>query len=705
MRKTSIFLIFSISFFIANAQNDTVPKALKLSELSLEALMNINVITATGTEQKISEAPSTMNVITAKQIEERGYEQLEDALRDIPGIDFIHLNGYAPTFIYFRGMYGAENLRVLLMIDGIPENNIIGSNDMAGPAYSLHNVEKIEVIWGPASALYGANAFGGVINIITKKGKDINGLNYEKGFGTFNTSFDKVMFGIQKSKWDVALSGSIYSTDGPLFTNRDPNYSASYVDKAYSFNGTISYSIEKLKTTFGFRSYDIPMGWGTILSSPTKLLGLPNQGNGNKGLIGILARDIRGEKSGLEEPYSNSTYIQSEFTPNKKFNLLVRGVYRENGIGNKSYAYITIDGRKLIRVPTANYSNQVRAELFANYSPDEKQQFSAGIQYYQDNVEQGDRKINLDTTTVYLIDGRYKLFNLYSTFKERLYDIRNNFGSYLQYVLNTNLLGKTSFTIGARYDYNNYYGSPVSPRVAIVNKPNDKLTVKLLFGTAYRAPTNTEIYQALPNFKLETEKVRTYEINFLYPFSSTVFGQLNVFRNELRDVIILGNLLNLNPDKNPGKINTTGFEAVLNIVLVTNVSGFANFTYQKGRSENLLNHITRNTSGIANVKGNAGFDFHLDELLKVSLIGNWVGKRQVPRTDHFGPVDGYFLANCVISTEKFFNERVSASINIRNLFNSTYLDPGIRTADGLLYPTVLEQPGRSMLFKINVNLF
>ena len=119
MRKTFSFLIFLLSFCVTTAQNDTASTVIKLSELSLEDLMNIHVITATGTAQKINEAPSTMNVITAKQIEERGYEQLEDALRDIPGIDFIHLNGYAPTLIYFRGMYGAENLRALLMIDGI----------------------------------------------------------------------------------------------------------------------------------------------------------------------------------------------------------------------------------------------------------------------------------------------------------------------------------------------------------------------------------------------------------------------------------------------------------------------------------------------------------------------------------------------------------------------------------------------------------
>ena len=73
-------------------------------------------------------------------------------------------------------------------------------------------------------------------------------------------------------------------------------------------------------------------------------------------------------------------------------------------------------------------------------------------------------------------------------------------------------------------------------------------------------------------------------------------------------------------------------------------------------------------------------------------------------TDPYGPVDGYILTNLVISTEKLFDKRVSASINIRNLFNVNYLDPGFRSADGFIYSTVLEQPGINGLFKIGVNL-
>src|ERR1051326_1904264 len=119
MRKTILFVCFFLmTLTYVNAQKDE-PEVTKLMKLSLEDLMNIQVVSASGYLQTTSEAPSTIIVITAQQIAERGYEQLEDALRDVPGIDMIHINGYAPTLFYFRGMYGAENLRALLMIDGI----------------------------------------------------------------------------------------------------------------------------------------------------------------------------------------------------------------------------------------------------------------------------------------------------------------------------------------------------------------------------------------------------------------------------------------------------------------------------------------------------------------------------------------------------------------------------------------------------------
>ena len=80
-----------------------------------------------------------------------------------------------------------------------------------------------------------------------------------------------------------------------------------------------------------------------------------------------------------------------------------------------------------------------------------------------------------------------------------------------------------------------------------------------------------------------------------------------------------------------------------------------------------------------------------------------MGTRAVLGTNPHGNVDGYFLTNLVISTNKLFNNRVTASINIRNLFNVSYLDPGLRAGDGNILPTVLDQPGLTGLFKIGVS--
>ncbi|HNP21690.1 MAG TPA: TonB-dependent receptor plug domain-containing protein [Panacibacter sp.] len=706
MRIPVLALFLFLCPLCIKAQHDSLPGVSQLVNLSLEELMNIKVVSASGYLQTPSEAPSTITVITARQISERGYEQLEDALRDIPGIDMIHINGYAPTLIYFRGMYGAENLRALLMIDGIAENNILGSNDMAGPAYSLHSVERIEIIWGPVSALYGANAFGGIINIISKKGGNIDGLHFETGFGSFNTIFQKLHLGARKGKFEFAASGTLYSTDGPKFTNRDPNYTASYVDKAFSFNGAVSYYAAKSKTTLGYRVYQTPMGWGTYSNSPTVYLGLPSQGNGNLGILGVLQRDIRGEKSGLDNSYLRTWYIQNEYKPGDKLNILGRVVYRETGTADDSYIYATLAGTRLIRVPIASYSNRLFGELSARYAPSEKHTISAGVDYYQDNVESGARQSTLDLTTIYLLDGKDTLLNLYSTFLPRKYDLRENFGSHLQYVYSSALLGKTNFTLGLRYDHNSYFGDAASPRIAIVNQPAPKLTFKFQFGNAFRAPTNLEIHQVIPDssFHIKKEKIRTYEINAIYAASKNLQLQVNGFRNELSDVIILGNLTGLIPDKNAGVFKITGAEFSMNMVVAKNIAAFLNFTYQHTWGKNLATGNSGQLPGMATVKGNAGITVHLEDLFILSVSGNWVGPRRSPRTDPYGPVAGYFLTNASLSTKELFKAGVTASFRVQNMFNTQWLDPGFRTADGFLYSTVLEQPGITGLFKIAINL-
>jgi outer membrane cobalamin receptor len=718
MRKIFTLTLFSFIFFCAKAQNDTSKEALAFSDFSLDKLMNVQVVSASGYLQTTSEAPSTIVVITAQQIADRGYEQLEDALRDVPGIDMVHVNGYAPTLYYFRGMYGAQNLRALFMIDGIPENNIIGSNDMAGPIYSMYNVERIEIIWGPASALYGANAFGGIINIITKKGRDINGFHAEAGKGTFNTSFANATMGEKKGNYEYSLAGSLYNTDGPVFTNRDPEYSGSFVDHAYSFNGTFSYYSGKSKATVGYRDYRTPMGWGTYLNSPNVYLGLPNQGYDNNDSTGILSRNFNGQRPGVNDVFLRTGFLQEEYTATEHLNFLGRIVYRETGTAPDSYAYLTVDttvtlgstvipaSRELIRANVASYSNRTMGELSGNYSPSDNDKLSFGADYYRDNVEQGDRKSTFDTT-VYVFNGKDSVINYNSVFKPRVYDIRSNIGGFFQYVLNTNWLGNTNFTFGARDDYNSYFYNSFSPRIVVVNKETDKLTFKLQYGKAFRAPTNLEIHQAPSNFKLNTEKINAYEADAIYTPSNKIRMQLNLFYNYLTDVILVTNLSGrFTANKNPGRFTIGGAEGSVDVNLSRALSGFANITWQDARGESIVTHASGPLPGVAAIKGNAGMmlDLH-DSPFKISLSGNYVGNRPLPIADPYGrSVSGYFLTNCAITTRKLRNTGLTAGFEIHNIFNVQWLDPGFLTADGNLYPTVLEQPGRTVIVKLNLDL-
>ena len=146
-------------------------KTEKLLELSLEELMNIEVVTASKKPQRLSEAPATVRVITAEQIKERGYFTLEEALSDLPGIQFRDIIGFN-SYVFMRGVPSQNNL-IVMMVDGIQINELNSGGFYGGGQFNLSNVKRIEVVYGPASALYGTNAASGIINIITNNPRDI----------------------------------------------------------------------------------------------------------------------------------------------------------------------------------------------------------------------------------------------------------------------------------------------------------------------------------------------------------------------------------------------------------------------------------------------------------------------------------------------------------------------------------------------------
>ncbi|GHB57739.1 TonB-dependent receptor plug domain-containing protein [Persicitalea jodogahamensis] len=160
--------------------------------------------------ENLLQVPATVMVLTEKDIVQRGYQSLEQMLHDLPGFDIAKGNGPGYSYFYQRGYRAVSNDRILLLIDGVEENDLVSNNIPISRQYPIADVARVEVIYGPASTLYGANAFSGVINVITKNYLKNTGTNKKLSFtgqtrgGTWNTRYlDGILTGKTK---DVAVS-------------------------------------------------------------------------------------------------------------------------------------------------------------------------------------------------------------------------------------------------------------------------------------------------------------------------------------------------------------------------------------------------------------------------------------------------------------------------------------------------------------------
>ena len=678
------------------------PEALR--EMPLERLLEIEVVSASKVPEKLIEAPATMMVIGEDEIEERGYETLEDALRDLPGFDLVHVNGTWPTIWAQRGLYGDENKRTLLLIDGIVENNILEGSVLGGPQYSLTNVKSIEVIWGPASALYGANAFSGIINIITKKGGEINGFKYEKGYGTFNTGFDKFLFGMEKNGVDLSLSGSLFNTDGPVFRERHPRYSNSYVDNAYSLVSRVGYK----HFTLGFSRFDRPMGEGQFSNSPS-YYGLPPYGHGDgEGAAGGMAQtDLYGEKPSLWHSVTQTAFLKGDFGITDSLGVNAKVYHRMSEIADDSYEYDYIGGGVFSRDPYQHRSYHLGSDLDLRFSISDNQDIVLGGQYEYSDVERGYRGAEVFGSSATFID------KVLLGDGDRKFDIYQNLAVYGQYRLRTELPGSASFIAGLRRDYNSKYGETFNPRAGVVLTPSESLTIKGLVGTAYRAPnsfelfTRTNVRKANPD--LVPEKAKTAELGFILRLAESLLFEANFFYNRFADIIVsnveTGELIPgsdpaeyYKQNKNIGDATVEGFEWKLNSQIGRKLKAFANFSHQRASLDDGTR--TYDVPNIATLKGNIGITFYLKDILSVYLAENIVGGRSTAPTNPDRKIGGYAVTNLAVSTSKFFDNRISALLAVNNLFDTAYYDPGIRSANGAYYGTRHLQPGMNGFLKL-----
>ena len=472
------------------------------------------VVTASGFSQEIKEAPATMNVITKKDLERKPYRDVVEAISDIPGVDISAPGKTGANNISIRGL---GNGYVLILVDGRRQgiSGDIGPNGFGEVMNAflppLSSIERIEVIKGPMSTLYGSEALGGVVNIITKKVSD----EWGASFG-LNTLIN------EDNQWGNLYGFNIYA-DGPLIENKlgaTFRYAQSYREQS-----NVIYRNEHGK------ELDRSQG-----ESPTKA------NNYNIGTRLNYMHDVANTFT-FDIDYARNHYDNREgqlgtvgakggYEPTMDVEKLVtylthEGVYDGFTINSGiQYNRVTNDSRLV--VAQNPYKGQNRDILAQDYIADTK----AVIPIGQSNILS--------------VGAEYKL--------EKMQDKIASPSRFSQYAIAAfaedeySILENLRLTLGARYNYHETFGNNISPRAYLVYNLNDNFTFKGGVSTGFKAPTANKLIAGEYNYSgqgktptygnpdLKEETSINYELGMGYSddiFDMAVTGFITDFKDKI----------------------------------------------------------------------------------------------------------------------------------------------------------------------------
>ena len=267
--KTGVLVLTltsTVAFALAQAPDDLTAK-------SLEDLMNIevaSVYSASKYSQKVTEAPSSVSIVTSEQIQRYGYRTLADILSSVRGFYLTHDRNY--TYVGVRGFArpGDYNTGVLLLVDGHRINDNVYDQALLGREFPIDVdlIERVEIVRGSSSSLYGTNAFFAVINVITKRGRDVKGVEVSGEVASLGTYQGRLTYGNKVTDdFELMLSGTHYNSRGKrqlYFSEFDTPETNNGIavdaddEKAESFLANISFRDFTLHGTYGSRDKRIP---------------------------------------------------------------------------------------------------------------------------------------------------------------------------------------------------------------------------------------------------------------------------------------------------------------------------------------------------------------------------------------------------------------------------------------------------------------
>ena len=621
------------------AWSQTSPR--ELAKLSIEQLLEVELTsTASKFEQEVTRAPASVSVITADEIRLRGYRSFAEILGSVRGIYTSYDRNY--SYVGVRGFArpGDYNTRVLLLVDGHRLNEPIYDMAPVGMDFPIHIswIERVEVIRGPASSLYGTSAFFAVINVITKTAATHGGVRVHAAAGSLGTSVGTASVGrVFEGGSEVLLGVSGYNSSGnarlffPEFAG-DPatNGVALDADGEQSASTFLSASIGRFQIRGGFidREKHVPTAsFGTVFGDRR------------------LRTDDR--RAFADVAYSG--------TLGKGWTGVARGAFDYN-----SYA----------------------GEYPYDYGADEPM-----LQH--DGSDSGVASAELT------LNRRWQrlLFTGGSEFRHHLHThqwVEDPNGRLLDDEHRASILGlyvQGEFTVrkwmlvnaGTRFDYHSAFGGRATPRVGLVLLPRPQSALKVLYGQAYRAPNSYELhyFDTMRDRTLEPETIATTEIVWEEYIGAHLRTGLSLFHYDADQLVEQRSLpIELTSSAaedtlyfaNAGRSTAYGIEAEVEGRWRSGIAArasYANVQAVDAAEGALLSNSPRNLGAL-------GLTVPVRPLpTTIALDTRFVGGRRA-LTGNL--VNGFLLANLVSTTA--IGKRLELGLGVYNLFNRTYADPG-----------------------------
>lgn len=641
--------------FSALAQDPSVPD---LTGLSVEELSRVRLSTASRHLDDPRKAPAAITVITSEEIQRYGWRTVADVLRSITGFYTAYDRSY--TYVGVRGFLqsGDYNARILLLIDGHRVNDNIYDSGLIGTEFplDLSLIDRIEVVRGPGSSLFGTNAELAVVNVFTRHPAPQTSVEITGEADSFTGRIGEIRASLQNGRYASLLSGSVYRSNGagklyfPEFDSPDTNNGIANNldgDRYTHLFGVVRSGQFRLEGVFGSRDKIVPNApYGTIFGDPAN-----------------RTMDTRG--------YVDASYTH-EFSANTQLDLRAYyDAYRFKG----SYPYADVNGSaRSVQINDAA-ADGVGIEAVVGQRLGKHRIVAGTAGEYNFRINQRNYYVGQPP---FLDDHR--TLSLAAVFGEA----------------EINPSARFSFNLGGRLDWYDLYGTTLSPRVAAMYFPTAATSVKYIFGHAFRAPDPYDEFYVdqvdvtATNKSLKPENINSHTLLFDHAFNRTLHLDISGFSNRLNQIIeeeqdqATGDTHFANEKGNSGQ----GVEFELAAGRPSGWMARTSYTIER-TSQSLINARVMNSpehlakfNGIAPIRR---IGFLGGEAFFTGPQPNYLGQR----------IPSSLLVNATISSRTFWNS-FQLSASCYNLTDRTWRTP---TGPEVVQPATV-QDGRTWRFRL-----